>query len=237
MDLTFLTRSDFWLDIIFPNRCVSCDKTIAWNETFCDKCGADLPYIEDIPWQAVFAMQTDDPANFDYANALFWYKGNAKSAVLALKSRYGVNFAKFAAKYLAMKFETDGQSADIITAVPMNAKKVRRRGYNQAQVFADYLSKNMDIKTDFALLKRRSTSTEQHTLAKKERLAAAESAYFISSKASDLSGKRVILCDDIFTSGATVNKCAALLKELGAKSVSVATICRTDTSGKLESNA
>ena len=55
--------------------------------------------------------------------------------------------------------------------------------------------------------------------------------------AADLSGKRVILCDDIFTSGATVNKCAALLKELGAKSVSVATICRTDTSGKFESNA
>lgn len=119
----------------------------------------------------------------------------------------------------------------------MNAKKVRRRGYNQAQVFAEYLSKNMDIKTDFVLLKRRSTSTEQHTLAKKERLAAAENAYFVSPKAADLSGKRVILCDDIFTSGATVNKCAALLKELGAKSVSVATICRTDTSGKFESNA
>lgn len=170
MDLTFLIRSDFWLDIIFPNRCVSCDKTIAWNETFCEKCGADLPYIEDIPWQAVFAMQTNEPANFDYANALFWYKGNAKSAVLALKSRNGVNFAKFAAKYLAMKFETDGQSADIITAVPMNAKKVRRRGYNQAQVFAEYLSENMDIKTDFTLLKRRSTSTEQHTLAKKSAL-------------------------------------------------------------------
>ena len=220
MDLTFLTRSDFWLDIIFPNRCVSCDKTIAWNETFCDKCGADLPYIEDIPWQAVFAMQTDEPANFDYANALFWYKGNAKSAVLALKSRNGVNFAKFAAKYLAMKFETDGQSADIITAVPMNAKKVRRRGYNQAQVFAEYLS-------------RRGLRPAVNA----RRLAAAENAYFISPKAADLSGKRVILCDDIFTSGATVNKCAALLKELGAKSVSVATICRTDTSGKFESNA
>jgi competence protein ComFC len=224
-----LLCSDFWLDILYPNRCPGCDRVIAWNKTFCDECESKLAFLEDVPWQSVFPEKIDgEKTSFDYANALFLYKDEAKNAVLALKSKYAVKFAKYAAERLVLKTDADGiSSADIVTAVPMHRKKVKARGYNQAEIFAKYIADEMKIKTDFTLLKRLKSSSEQHNLDRKGRLALADKMYYSEREKGYLNGKNIILCDDIFTSGATADKCAGLLKNLGAKKVYVLTICRT----------
>lgn len=221
--------SDFLLDILYPERCPCCDKVIAWNEVFCDECADKLEYMEDVPWQSVFPPEIAGKyPNFDYANSLFRYEGNAKNAVLALKTRYAFKFAEFAAERLAMKLENDELAAvDVVTAVPMNRSKRRSRGYDQAEVFAGYMAKAMKLDTDFTLLRRRRSKKAQHTLNSTDRLKEAERVYFSDKAEGYLEGKTVLLCDDIFTTGATVDKCAAVLKKLGAERVYAVTICRT----------
>lgn len=235
---TTLLCSDFWLDILYPMRCPCCDKVIAWNQVICGNCESDLPYIREMPWQALFPAKINGKEpSFDYANALFWYKDGAKNAVLALKKRNAVKFAKYSAERLVLKLEDDELGkTDIITAVPMHRKKVRSRGYNQAEIFAEYLAAEMKLPCNFDLLKRKRSDFEQHSLGKDDRFAAAEEMYYSEKDIGELDGKTVLLCDDIFTSGATVDKCSALLKRLGAKKVYVVTICRTPPHDKKTSD-
>jgi competence protein ComFC len=223
-----LLRSEFWLDILYPNRCPACDRVIAWNVLLCEDCAESLPYIGQIPWQALFPAQINgETPHFDYANSLFWYKDGAKNAVLALKSKNGVGFADFAAEKLAVKIEDDGIGGiDLVTAVPMNRRRKIRRGYNQAEIFAEKIAGILGVPCSFKLLGCRRSSVSQHDLSSSERLSHADAVYYSNGR-EDLSGKNILICDDIFTTGATVDKCCALLKESGAAKAYVLTICRT----------
>lgn len=229
---------DYLLDIFYPNRCPSCGKVIAWNMRLCDDCLDVLPYIENYPWQSLYPHEINGEAPaFDYANSLFWYEGTAQNAVLTLKSGSGKGFAEFAAERIVLKLESDGIALspdDIVTAVPMSRRRRLERGYNQAELFADNIAEILKVKADFKLLHRRYSKLAQHELGRAERLAAADEQYCIKDKSVKLDGKNVLLCDDIFTSGATVDKCSALLKEMGADKVYAVTVCRTSRPKKNE---
>ncbi len=221
--------SDFFLDIFFPNHCPGCERVIAWNKCFCDDCEGKLEYIEDYTWKEIFPSKiNDEPIAFDYANALLYYEGTAKNSVLALKSRGASKFAEYAAERLALKLESDEvKDIDLITAVPMNRRKELSRGYNQAEIFANAMSGQIGKPCDFTLIQRSHSKKAQHELSEEERLKAAEANYHIVDSNQKLDARNVLLCDDIFTTGATVNRCAELLKQMGAKKVYVLTICRT----------
>lgn len=226
--------SDFFLDILYPNRCPGCGCVVGWNEVFCKECEDKLEYLENVPWQSIFPSKVNGhPPNFDYANALFRYEGMARKSVLAFKNKAALKLADFTADRLPDKFVEDGiidgiYPTDIVTAVPMHRSKRIKRGYNQAEVLARALADRLKLKCDFKLIGHNNISVSQHQQENiKERYEAADSTYYICKKAARLDGKNVILCDDIFTTGATVDKCSELLKELGAKQVYIAAICRT----------
>ena len=221
--------SDFFLDLIYPTRCPACMRVIGWDMQLCGECESGLEYIEGVPWQAIFPEEINGEApSFDRAEALFYYSGTARDAVLSLKNRRGVRFADYAAKRIVEKLAVDdGDDADIITSVPMHRSKKRKRGYDQAEVFARALSRETGIEYVPDLLAHRKNKVAQHDLGMKERFSSAETTYHINSGTS-LKGRRVILCDDIFTTGATANVCSRLLKDMGAEKVTVAAICRTD---------
>ncbi|MCR5122499.1 MAG: ComF family protein [Ruminococcus sp.] len=225
---------DFLLDLFFPMRCPVCDKVIGWNKRFCSECESKLEYAEPVPWQAVFhAKIGEDEPEFDRAEALFRYEGTARKAVLSLKYRGSRAVAEYTAERLPEKLFTDGLEPwdiDIVIPVPMNIFKRLRRGYNQAELFARELSRESGIRLETGYISHRRKKVEQHKLSWRERLSSAKSTYCIRGKYAGkkpLAGKCVMLCDDIFTSGATVNSCAKLLKELGAEKVIVAVICYT----------
>ncbi len=214
--------------MIFPNRCSCCRKVIKWDLQMCNECRAKLPFVEELPWQGLFPEKIgDSPVAFDNAFVGFWYHYPIIGGVLRLKLGRGRKFAYFSADLLTDKLENEEISADLITAVPMRPIKKVIRGYNQAELIASRLSKNLDIPTNFKILMRKRTTFAQHSLNQENRYKYAENAYASMSGHADIRGMKIIICDDVFTTGATMNKCVRLLKELGAEEVYVAVICKT----------
>lgn len=227
---TFLSF-DFFIDILFPNRCPGCGRVVAWNELFCNECERKIEYLDDLPWYELFPDKVNEKMrSYDYANAVFKYEGTAKNAVLSLKNHGAVHFADFAAERLVLKLESDEIfDIDIITAVPIHKSKRLSRGYNQAEIFADAMGKRLEADCDFSILGHDKSKKAQHELSGGERYKAAENTYFIKDKSRSLKGKNVLLCDDIVTTGSTVDICSQLIKEMGAEKVYVASICRTQS--------
>jgi ComF family protein len=119
-----------------------------------------------------------------------------------------------------------GISADLITWVPMNPKKRRDRGFNQSELIARVMSKRTGIPCRSLLSERRGAG-KQRELGLRDRFINILGRYEAASGAS-LSGQSVLLVDDIFTTGATINECARQLRNAGARSVISLTMARAD---------
>ncbi len=223
-------NSKFWLDLFFPNRCPCCDKVIIWDKLICEKCSDSIPYLSDEQWQIRYPTSImGDEIYFDYAVSAFAYQSPAKEGIFSLKRGNGTNFAEFSAGIICEKIESDEKNEiDLITAVPMSRSKKSARGYNQAEILAEYIGKNINVNLNFDLLCRQNISLEQHSLDAKGRHSLANQIYYSSEKDFNISGLTVLLCDDVFTTGATLNKCAKLLKNMGAEKVYCASICYTE---------
>ena len=146
-----------------------------------------------------------------------------------LKDDRQLNFAEYSAKLLGNVLRENGiaQQADIITSVPMHRSKRRKRGYDQAQKLAHFTAMELGIREDHRLLGRTRDTAEQHTLTAAERKTHAEEIYFSLPDHADIKGKNILLFDDVYTTGATLNVCSRLLKEMGAKKVFCAAIATT----------
>ena len=144
--------------------------------------------------------------------------------MLALKEGEGRNFAVYAAGLIAPKLE--GCGATLITSVPMSLPKQLYRGGNQSDVFAKELGKRLGLPCDLKLLRQRNDRDAQHDLPAAERREHAENIYEVAQNARSLKGEKIILCDDIRTTGSTLTACASLLLSLGAEEVAAVTICR-----------
>lgn len=221
----------YWIDWIFPNRCPICDGVIRWNELVCTKCEEKLPFLENM---SVVKGGND----IELSCAVFSYEGNVYDGIYRLKSDNGVNLAEYASEYLSEFLESKDVATeiDLITCVPMARKKVISRGYNQAEIIAGFMSKSLKKPFDCKLLKRRNNKVEQHKLNSKERRKNAYEAYHINSRHRDVKGKNILICDDVITTGATIERCAGLLKSMGASKIFAAAICSTvsekNTTGK-----
>lgn len=207
-------------DFFFPNRCPSCGGFIPYYRYFCDECIKKLEFAEFCPVCGHNVCEcSEHDTIYDGCATLLPYTGVARDGILALKYRSGLNTAKLFVPKLYKKLDDLGYiDADIITAVPMTRKRRRLTGYNHAEYIAKKLSQLCGIPTDFRLIGRVETSSFQHDLTREERIEAAKRAY-VPGRIRDLSGKRVILCDDIITTGSTLNACAEVLKGMGAKKV------------------
>ena len=157
------------------------------------------------------------------------YEDICVKAIHQLKDDRQLNFAEYSAKLLSNVLRENGiaQQADIITSVPMHRSKRRKRGYDQAQKLAHFAAMEFGIKENYRLLGRTRDTAEQHTLTAAQRKTHAEDIYYSLAKHADIKGKNVLLFDDVYTTGATLNVCSRLLKEMGAKKVFCEAIATT----------
>ncbi len=225
MNNRFLNKK-FWLDIFFPNRCPSCQKVIVWNELVCKDCMDEL-YFSDDPFSASEKITKNSMVNIC---TVFRYKGNAVPAIYNLKLRKMFNLAEMSAEYFAESLSNEGilDRIDAVTFVPMSRKKKRGRGYNQSEKFAEIVAKRLGKPIIKNLILHKDTLIEQHKLTYIQRQENVSKVYEIHPEHSDISGKTLLLCDDVITTGATMNQCAGLLVSMGAKSVYGAAICNTE---------
>jgi competence protein ComFC len=113
---------------------------------------------------------------------------------------------------------------DLITFVPLSRKRLTQRGYNQSEILAKKVSRNLGISFG-STLKKRIETKPQVGLGRKERLKNLENAYFFKG-GQEPKGKTVAIIDDVITTGATLNQCAKALKAAGAKKVWGLTIAK-----------
>jgi len=154
------------------------------------------------------------------------YEGNLKEAIHKFKfnngRRLGKLFAEMALK--SMVSQADFLNVDWITFVPLTRRKEAKRGYNQAQIFAHEVA-GMTDKSLFRVLVKKRETQDQNTLDLKDRADNVRGAFALRSGV-DVSGKAILLADDVFTTGHTVNECCRVLLAAGARKVNVLTIAR-----------
>ena len=213
--------------LLFPARCPLCDKIVQRRSCLCEECAKTVERIESpclgcgrekgecMCSQMNFGLQLAAP---------FAYKDKVAQAVKRFKFSEERWLSEFFAKETAaaVKAAFPDTSFDFVTCVPLTAKKLRSRGYNQSALFAKDCAYFLETQFKEALIKNRETA-DQHTLKAKARLANLKGAFAAAPKA-EIKGKTVLLCDDIKTTGATLDTCRKTLLKAGAKEVCCACI-------------
>ncbi|MCD7773077.1 MAG: ComF family protein [Ruminococcus sp.] len=213
----------FILDILYPNRCPLCEKIIRYDKLVCDDCKKAIVSTDDFCKRCGF--KKCDCANkkyYDSALSVGVYEGRLRSALLRLKTLRNDELSEFFAESISEKL--GDTKLDAIVFVPMTAERKRKSGFNQSCHLAKALSNDLNLPLiKNALVKVK--DYKHHELTGAQREVEVKGAY-IKGKA-DVSGKRVALVDDIVTTGSTMNECARLLKEMGAKSVTALFVAKT----------
>ena len=209
---------ELFIRLFFPLRCLGCDSLIPIDSKvpFCNKCFMSLKSAQTSSKLSV------PPDHCDEVWVLFRYsEDTVKHTVFHMKKYFSTPFCDFfISKCNELFSKTDIlDNLDLITFVTRSTKEKLKSGVDQAEMMAKAISKITKIpyaKT----LKRVREADVQHTLTREERLKNVK-GLFHSDK--DLKGKRILLLDDVFTTGATISECAKVLKKAGAVSVKVLT--------------
>ena len=192
---------------------------------FCERCG--LPYPGDLttPFECTNCRELE--LHFSSARSAVV----AKSVVLEAIHRFKYQRALWFENFLADLFLREavpvlrGQGWDFIVPVPLHALKEREREFNQAEILARHLSAATNIPLNTKLLRRVAATMTQTRLTKQQRATNMHGAFAVRQGVK-LNGERVVLVDDVFTTGATTSACALALRTAGAGEVCVWTVAR-----------
>jgi ComF family protein len=156
------------------------------------------------------------------------YEGTLRQGIHILKFEKKISIHKPLGDLLVNYLKTEQndliRQIDFIIPVPLHRKRLRERGFNQAYLLALYIGRHFNIPLNLELKRVRFT-TPQMNLRKEERLRNIRGAFEIKNHSS-IAGKCLLLVDDIFTTGATVDECSKVLIKAGAKRVFVLTLAR-----------
>jgi ComF family protein len=222
------------LDVLFPARCVGCG---TYGSFLCQSCQAELPRARPprcpICWQpqrrsAPCGRCRQERPAFQGARSLYVYEGAAREAVRALKyshlSALAQPMAQLMARYVE---EEEGIEADLVVAVPLYVRRQRLRGYNQSALLARELSRLCGLPlAERGLARRRNTPPQARSVDAEARKRNVADAFDADRR--QVEGKRVLLIDDVMTTGATLDACARALRQAGAVSVWALTFARED---------
>ena len=205
------------LDLLFPPKCPFCGKVLD-KPGICPKCEKDLPWVSDAE-----ALR-EGPGGLRCAGAV-WYEDTAREALLRLKFHgnsaaagpMGELIARCAAERFAGEFDT-------VTWAPVSKKRLRKRGYDQAELLARSACKLWDTEP-VRLLEKVMDNPPQSGI--HDAAARRANVLGVYDAGGDAAGKRILLVDDICTTGATLTECIRVLKDAGAADVVCAVVALT----------
>lgn len=232
----------FLSKLIFANRCEICGEVIEFNESLCTECKnlpvIKPPYCEYCGYSKEDCLCKKKKNEYKRIVAPFYYKDSVMRAIHNFKNRE----MPFLAKPLSRKMydvicqSYDDIHFDYITYVPFRKLHRIKRGYNQAQLLAEELSKLMNVPCKCLLNKVRYTGV-QHKKTQMQRKADIFGAFDVCDKyKNQLDGKTVLLVDDVKTTGATLDECAKMLKIYSASSVYCSVVAITKINKKSSKN-
>jgi ComF family protein len=223
---TFYTH---FLDFAYPKICVACEKQSTETESaICFDCLWSLPKtnshnLEENKLDSKFWGKVK--MKNVYAFLVFSKRGKVQNILHALKYRNNPDLADFLGKHYGSEIK-EHLTADLLIPIPLHKSRLKERGYNQAEFFAKGLSSSVEIPMlNGALIRNRNSITQTKTGGRFNRYKNLENIFSVSENVFDqLKNKRVILVDDVLTSGATLEVAAKVLYQAGIKELSVITI-------------
>jgi ComF family protein len=226
----------FILDLIFPIECLACSKGGVF---LCESCAKNLKKPEKLK-----CVVCDSPSPFGITHQNCLSKNKINGLIIALDYHdVNVRTAIGNYKYKLIKDLADPLSEIILDAikdnsletlfknyilipVPLHAKRLKWRGFNQASLLALNLAKKLPATIEDELVVRNKNTKPQSELKKQERIKNIENAFALKNPDTNLSGKKFLLVDDVATTGATFNEIAKILKKAGAEEVWAIAIAR-----------
>ena len=210
------------LDFVYPPTCLICGAVAENGDPICRQCFSKIqPYdteegLEDL-W---IARHKVDPVYLDGFLAGFYFEPNLQDLLHLLKyqkeRRLGIFFGMWLGKNLSSRLRE--WAIDWVVPVPLHPRKHRKRGYNQSDLIArGVAAENGFVLSKTALKRTRNTPTNTG-LSASERIRNVSGAFVVNPK-FNFSGKRILLIDDVITTGSTLNACAEPLKKAGAAAV------------------
>ena len=222
------------LDIIFPPRCAVCQRVGATvcasclgsmqppDAPICARCGQTMRATTNAaPSLCPDCANGRGPKHLDGVRVAATYVGAVRPAILALKFRGQRRVAECLAPLMAAPFQSDIRTADIVIPVPLHASRRRERGYNQAELLARAFAASQGLPVGADLLVRARATEAQTHLSRVERLHNVAGAFALADPivAKTIAGRRIMLVDDVTTTGSTLDAAAEPLRAGGAASV------------------
>ena len=224
------------LSIFFPRRCPLCDEVILYEEKICKKCAKKVPYIKE-PVCKRCGKQLENERqeycadcgrkihHFTQGKAVFLYQKEMKLSMYRFKYAGKREYVDFYVQEAVKRYENwiKKIGIEVIVPVPVHRRRKRERGYNQAEVFAKALGKEINIPVNSEVISRIKNTAPQKELTVVQRKDNLKGAFQVG--ANIVKYNKILLVDDIYTTGATIDTIAELLKRTGAEEVYFLSIC------------
>ena len=197
-------------ELLFPRKCVFCGGILSRNGSgICHTCRTGLPEYQDERYLP----------KLDGCCVLWYYEEKVRESLLRFKFFNRPDYAQVYGPILAMKIRLRFPDAELITWVPVSGKRLKERGYDQSELLAQAAAKELDIPAVRLLEKHRNNPAQSGIEDAGARKDNVRDAYRVCG---DAAGKRMVLVDDILTTGATAGECARMLRNAGAAKVYLA---------------
>ena len=233
------------VDFALPPRCPGCAQIVQEEHSFCLACWSELvflgapccrrcglPFEHDGEGEAECGACLAAPPRFDSMLAAVAYGEIPRKVALKLKYGGRPGVAETMARLMARHLPEGGDA--VLAPVPLHRWRIWKRGYNQAGLIASALAKRSGAEVVLDLLERTRPTPPLKNMGPRERALAVRGAFRIADKRkAEVEGRTVLLVDDVFTSGATANACAAVLKRAGAGEVRLLCWARVVRGGEL----
>lgn len=227
-------------DLIYPPACSGCGVSVGAHRGLCPSCWSRIRFIErpycevlgspfshDLGAGILSAEAIADPPVFDRLRSAAVHDGIVRDLVLSLKYRDRTDLAPMMASWMLRASDGTVAACDGIIPVPLHRTRLFSRKYNQAAELARHLSRLSGKPLLATTLLRVKRTTQQVGLGAKARQDNVRGAFVLSEhRAADVFGRRIVLVDDVYTTGATVAAATRALKKAGAADVTVLTFAR-----------
>lgn len=199
------------LHMLFPEKCLLCRKVLANGEIdLCKHCRCDNP---------VYTHRKSRPQFLDSFTAVWYYEGDVRSSLLRYKFGGRRSYASGYGRLLAMHLQENCPDGfDILTWIPISRRRRLKRGYDQVELIARAAARELGVKPVRLIRKIRHNPPQSGFRDSSQRRANVLGAYKVLEP-EQVVGKRILLLDDILTTGSTASECARILKTAGAREV------------------
>ncbi|VXB54002.1 ComF family protein [Chryseobacterium sp. 8AT] len=208
------------LDIFFPNRCIHCNRIIDGDLLVCNVCFEQIHFKHYNFFENNYILEKCKllfPIENAYALMQFEKENLSRKIIHELKYKSREQAGKILAEWTTERLDFKNEKPDVLVPVPLHPKKLKERGYNQLHLFTETLSKFYEIPFSHDLIKRNHYSKAQALKDRQHRL---ETQNTFSIK-ENISGKHILLIDDVFTTGNTIASIAWEILKSGDNKVSI----------------